>query len=195
MVLCLFQFNPVPLNFNPNNKVSVYNSSYKAEYQVLEQKLDALSEDKKVNLLYIDQLIKIMTILFYEKNCPYRQRKDLRDSAKEIILKADSGSETNDKDYVFFHFKLPAQRTYRLLLAVIISAAMSSTASGLNALASTTAIDIYKRNLKERRNQKALSQRDKVYLWGVVAIFFVSVGTLFEKPNPTENTSVKSRTI
>jgi hypothetical protein len=38
-----FQFNPVPLNFNPNNKVSVYNSSYKAEYQVLEQKLDALS--------------------------------------------------------------------------------------------------------------------------------------------------------
>jgi hypothetical protein len=48
-----FQFNPVPLNFNPNNKVSVYNSSYKAEYQVLEQKLDALSEDKKViNALY-----------------------------------------------------------------------------------------------------------------------------------------------
>jgi hypothetical protein len=41
-----FPIQPVPLNFNPNNKVSVYNSSYKAEYQVLEQKLDALSEDK-----------------------------------------------------------------------------------------------------------------------------------------------------
>jgi hypothetical protein len=52
-----FPIQSVPLNFNPNNKVSVYNSSYKAEYQVLEQKLDALSEDKKViNLLYIDQL-------------------------------------------------------------------------------------------------------------------------------------------
>jgi hypothetical protein len=36
-----FPIQPVPLNFNPNNKVSVYNS-YKAEYQVLEQKLDAL---------------------------------------------------------------------------------------------------------------------------------------------------------
>jgi hypothetical protein len=35
----------------------VFIISYKAEYQVLEQKLDALSEDKKViNLLYIDQL-------------------------------------------------------------------------------------------------------------------------------------------
>jgi hypothetical protein len=68
-VMVLSFSNPVPLNFNPNNKVSVYKFSYKAEYQVLEQKLDALSEDKKViNLLYIDQLIKIMTILFYEKN-------------------------------------------------------------------------------------------------------------------------------
>jgi hypothetical protein len=51
-----FSNSTVPLNFNPNNKVSVYNSSYKAEYQVLEQKLDALSEDKVINLLYIDQL-------------------------------------------------------------------------------------------------------------------------------------------
>jgi hypothetical protein len=38
----VFSNSTVPLNFNPNNKVSVYNSSYKAEYQVLEQKLDAL---------------------------------------------------------------------------------------------------------------------------------------------------------
>jgi Na+/proline symporter len=50
----------------------------------------------------------------------------LRDSAKEIILKADSGSETNDKDYVF-HFILNylPKGLIGLLLAVI-SAAMSS---------------------------------------------------------------------
>jgi Na+/proline symporter len=41
-----------------------------------------------------------------------------------------------------------------LLLAVIMSAAMSSTASGLNALASTTTIDIYKRNLKVEKSDK-----------------------------------------
>ena len=33
-----------------------------------------------------------------------------------------------------------------LLLAVILSAAMSSTASELNALAATTTMDLYKRN-------------------------------------------------
>jgi hypothetical protein len=91
--------NPVPLNFNPNNKVSVYRT--KAEYQVLEQKLDALSEDKKViNLLYIDQLNQDYDNPILRKEL-IALAKDLRDSAKEIILKADSGSETNDKDYVF----------------------------------------------------------------------------------------------
>jgi Na+/proline symporter len=72
-----------------------------------------------------------------------------------------------------FYFKLPAQRTYGLLLAVIISAAMSSTASGLNALASTTAIDIYKRNLKEENQKSTISTRQSFYLvLGVVAILF-----------------------
>ena len=187
MVFVFFQFNPVPLNFNPNNKVSVYNSSYKAEYQVLEQKLDALSEDKKViNLLYIDQLNQDYDnpILRKELIALSAKEKDLRDRAKEIILKADSSSETNDKDYVFFHFILNylPKGLIGLLLAVIISAAMSSTASGLNALASTTAIDIYKRNLKEEKSEKHYLNATKFFtlFWGVVAILFASVGTLFE---------------
>jgi SSS family solute:Na+ symporter len=187
MVFVFFQFNPVPLNFNPNNKVSVYNSSYKAEYQVLEKKLDALSEDKKViNLLYIDQLNQDYDnpILRKELVALSTKEKELRDRAKEIILKADSSSETNDKDYVFFHFILNylPKGLVGLLLAVIISAAMSSTASGLNALASTTAIDIYKRNLKEEKSEKHYLNATKFFtlFWGIVAILFASIGTLFE---------------
>jgi Na+/proline symporter len=69
-----------------------------------------------------------------------------------------------------------------LLLAVIISAAMSSTASGLNALASTTAIDIYKRNLKEEKSEKHYLNATKFFtlLWGIIAILFACIGTLFE---------------
>jgi hypothetical protein len=108
--------------------------------------------------LYIDQLNQDYDnpILRKELAPSAKKKKDLRDRAKETILKADSGSETNDKDYVFFHFILNylPKGLIGLLLAVIISAAMSSTASyGLNALTQTTAIDIYKRNLKEE-NQK-----------------------------------------
>jgi SSS family solute:Na+ symporter len=187
MVFVFFQFNPVPLNFNPNNKLIIEKSAFKEEYHVLEKKLEALSEDKKVvNLLYIDQLNQDYDnpILRKELVALSNKEKDLRDRAKEIILKADSNSETNDKDYVFFHFILNylPKGLIGLLLAVIISAAMSSTASGLNALASTTAIDIYKRNLKEEKSEKHYLNATKFFtlLWGIIAILFACIGTLFE---------------
>ena len=187
MVFVFFQFNPVPLNFNPNNKIIIEKSQYKNQYHALERKLAALSEDKKViNLLYIDQLNQDYDnpILRKELVGLSSREKDLRDRAKEIILKADSNSETNDKDYVFFHFILNylPKGLIGLLLAVIISAAMSSTASGLNALASTTAIDIYKRNIKEEKSEKHYVNATKFFtlFWGIVAILFASIGTLFE---------------
>jgi len=182
-----FQFNPVPLNFNPNNKALIEKSQYKNEYHALEKQLEALSEDKKViNLLYIDQLNQDYDnpILRKELVALSTKEKDLRDHAKEIILKADKNSETNDKDYVFFHFILNylPKGLIGLLLAVIISAAMSSTASGLNALASTTAIDIYKRNQNEEKTDKHYVNVSKFFtlFWGIVAILFASIGTLFE---------------
>ena len=187
MVFVFFQFNPVPLNFNPNNKIVIEKSAYKEEYHALEKKLITLSEDKKVvNLLYIDQLNQDYDnpILRKELVALSNKEKDLRDRAKEIISKADNNSETNDKDYVFFHFILHylPKGLIGLLLAVILSAAMSSTASGLNALASTTAIDIYKRNLKTEKSEKHYLNATKFFtlFWGVVAILFACVGTLFE---------------
>ena len=187
MVFVFFQFNPVPLNFNPNNKAMIEKSAYKGEYNALEKKLDDLSEDKKViNLLYIDQLNQDYDnpTLRKELVTLSNKEKDLRDRAKEIILKADSNSETNDKDYVFFHFILNylPKGLIGLLLAVIISAAMSSTASGLNALASTTAIDIYKRNVKVEKSERHYLNATKFFtlLWGIIAILFACIGTLFE---------------
>ena len=187
MVFVFFQFNPVPLNFNPNNKIIIEKSAFKNEYHTLEKKLEALSEDKKViNLLYIDQLNQDYDnpILRKELITLSNKEKDLRDRAKEIILKADKNSETNDKDYVFFHFILNylPKGLIGLLLAVIISAAMSSTASGLNALASTTAIDIYKRNVKTEKSEKHYLNATKFFtlIWGIVAILFACIGTLFE---------------
>ncbi|MBF4516025.1 sodium:solute symporter [Flavobacterium sp. ANB] len=187
MVFVFFQFNPVPLNFNPNNKIVIEKSAYKEEYHALEKKLATLSEDKKViNLLYIDQLNQDFDnpILRKELVALSNKERDLRDRAKEIISRADSTSETNDKDYVFFHFILHylPKGLIGLLLAVILSAAMSSTASGLNALASTTAIDIYKRNLKTEKSEKHYLNATKFFtlFWGIVAILFACVGTLFE---------------
>ncbi|HRN99515.1 MAG TPA: sodium:solute symporter, partial [Flavobacterium sp.] len=142
MVFIFFQFNDVPLSFNPNNKIAVEKSAYKDEYHALEQRLAKVSEEKKeFNLLYINHLNQNYDnpILRTKLIALAGEEKDLREQARQLIAKASPKAETNDKDYVFIHFILHhlPQGLVGLLLAVILSAAMSSSASGLNALAST----------------------------------------------------------
>ncbi len=187
MVFVFFQFNPVPLNFNPVNKAAIEKSKYATEYYSLEKKLAQLSEEKKeFNLLYIDHLNQGYDnpILRKKLISLSGKEKDLHDEAKVIISKVDEKAETNDKDYVFIYFILNylPSGLIGLLLAVILSAAMSSSASGLTALASTTAIDIYKRNIKDEKSEKHFVNATKGFtlLWGVIAISFACVGTLFE---------------
>src|SRR5690606_22770236 len=69
-----------------------------------------------------------------------------------------------------------------LLLAVILSAAMSSTSSELNALASTTVIDLYKRNQKKDRSEAHYVRASKWFTlaWGLIAIAVASVADLFD---------------
>jgi Na+/proline symporter len=69
-----------------------------------------------------------------------------------------------------------------LLFAVIFSAAMSSTASELNALASTTTVDIYKRSMKKSELSRHYMYSSKWFtvLWGGFAILFATYATLFE---------------
>ncbi len=187
MVFVFFQFNEVPLNFNPVNKAIINKSAYASQYQLLEDKLKGLTEEKKeYNLLYIDHLNQNYDnpILRNKLVALSDKERDLRDQAKELISKADSKAETNDKDYVFLYFilKYLPKGLIGLLLAVILSAAMSSSASGINALASTTAMDIYKRNKKTEMEPKHYVNATKYFtlLWGIIAILFACLGTLFE---------------
>ena len=177
----------MPLNFNPNNKILIEHSKYKDDYTKLETKLTALGEEKKeYNLLYIDHLNQNFDnpILRNKLKDLAGREKDLRDQAKELIGKADKKAETNDKDYVFLHFILHylPKGLIGLLLAVIISAAMSSSASELTALASTTAIDIYKRNINSKKSEKHYVNATQFFTlgWGIIAILFACVCTLFE---------------
>lgn len=186
LVFVFYQFNSAPLHFNPTNVTNIENSKYKADYNKLEDKLAVINEEKNViNHIYIEQLN-----LEYDNNALKKkmqnlslQEKELREEAKSLIAKSDSKAETNDKDYVFLYFILHhlPKGILGLLLAVIFSAAMSSSASGLNSLAATSTIDIYRRN---RGNQ---SDKHYVYatqyftlFWGLVAIGFACISSLFE---------------
>jgi Na+/proline symporter len=112
------------------------------------------------------------------------KEKNNREAAKNLIRKSDDLVETNDKDYVFVHFilnNLP-KGLIGLLLAVILSAAMSSTASELNALGTITALDLYKRNRKDEYSPEHYVKVSKLFTlgWGIVAIIIACVANLFD---------------
>ncbi|MFA5297480.1 MAG: sodium:solute symporter [Lutibacter sp.] len=190
MVFVFYQFNASPLNFNPVANNSVKESSYSNEYKNLEDKHIEIEKRKSVaNLNYGIALDNENNELQLEKSVKEIQSLNTlefenREQAKEIIKKADSLAETNDKDYVFIHFilnNLP-RGLIGLLLAVILSAAMSSTASELNALASTTLIDLYKRNHKVLKTEQHYVTASKWFtlLWGILAISFACFASLFD---------------
>jgi len=183
MVFVFYQFNEAPLNFNPAATNAVMNSSYSEDFVNLENDHKELELQKKeAQLFYVEHpedqhIVEKITSL---NNKEIEQRT----AAKELILKADPSQEVNDKDYVFIHFilnNLP-RGLIGLLLAVILSAAMSSTASELNALAATTTMDLYKRNETSEKNDMhyVLATKWFTLAWGILAILVASIANLFD---------------
>jgi len=183
MVFVFYQFNASPLNFNPAATEAVKNSALAEEYLSLEEKHNSISEQKKELQFSFAESPENEEIKA-EIMALNKQEIENREEAKEVILQADPTQEVNDKDYVFIHFilnNLP-RGLIGLLLAVILSAAMSSTASELNALAATTTMDLYRRNDKKERSDMYYVKTTKWFTlaWGVLAIMVASVANLFD---------------
>lgn len=187
MVFVFYQFNKAPLNFNPTATELVLNSQHAQAYQALENKHEDLFKNKQeiimsfVNATNNKQILSntITHIDSVAKQIKYKSQILIDKASKEQQIKVAS----NDKDYVFIHFILTnlPRGLIGLLLAVILSAAMSSTASELNALGSTTTIDLYLRNTsKKTEEQKVIASKWFTLLWGIIAIFIASVANLFE---------------
>ena len=183
MVFVFYQFNSAPLNFNPKVKDEVANSVYAEQYKSLETEHIEIENKKKILLADGFQDNERTQIQALNK-----RDLELKESARVIIDKIDETAieklESNDKDYVFIHFilnNLP-RGLIGLLLAVILSAAMSSTASELNALASTTAMDLYKRNIADNKSEEHFVKASKWFTlaWGILAILVACIANLFD---------------
>jgi solute:Na+ symporter, SSS family len=108
-----------------------------------------------------------------------------RDEARALISRAVPDAETKDGDYVFLSFVLRyiPHGVVGLLIAVILCAAMSSVASELAALGSTSTIDLYRRVRKRAQpdpRRDLLITKGFTVLWGLVAIGFASTASLFD---------------
>jgi len=178
MVFVFYQFKPAPLHFNPKGVATVLTSEQKNAYQALEKAHQQTQEERKALLVApLDEMA-----LNRLQDLDTRERQQ-RNQAKRLIKNADPEQETNDKDYVFITFILNhlPHGLIGLLLAVILSAAMSSTASELNALAATTTVDLYRRSQPNKTEKHYVTAaKGFTLLWGILAICFASIGNLFE---------------
>lgn len=189
MVFVFYQYNSSPLNFNPAATEAVLSSKYADDYESLEEGHLELERQKRMAQNDYSAALKLKDYNAIEQaklNVVQvnKQERINRDAAKTLISQANQVVETNDKDYVFIHFilnNLP-RGLIGLLLAVILSAAMSSTASELNALGTITALDLYKRNKTGEFAQKHYVTATKWFtlLWGVIAIIIACVANLFD---------------
>lgn len=189
LVFMFYQFNQPPVHFNNSNVEALAGTQYESQYQELEKQHEEVFQLKETairNLIEASNNKNETSIAqakaqieTYEK-----QDKEIRAAANEIIKANDPKAETKDTDYVFISFIMEYMPVglVGLLLAVILSAAMSSTASELNSLATTTTIDIYKRSIKkEASDQHYLkASRGFTILWGIIALIFATSAQLFD---------------
>lgn len=188
MLFVFYQFNDAPLNFNPAATDAVMQSKYSGDYKELQNKLKESQKERSKTSLSLSKAIDnndASAPVLKERLANFDVwQEDLRQCGAELIDKVESDVESNDRDYVFIHFilnNLP-RGLVGLLLAVILSAAMSSTASELNSLASTTTLDLYRRNVSEKKSEKHFVKVSKWFtlLWGTLAVTVACTANLFD---------------
>jgi solute:Na+ symporter, SSS family len=189
MVFVFYLFNPSPLHYNTANVANVRNSTSASAYQEVEKKHFSLAEAQRLATYDLVQaqhshnqsLISEKTAIV---NDLLKQDATLRTSAKEIIKQNDKAAETKDTDYVFITFVLNNMPIglIGLLIAVIFAAAMSSISSEINALATTTIIDIYRRSLVKTASDEhyLLASKWFTVFWGGIALSFSALASLFD---------------
>lgn len=195
MVFVFYQFVTPPLFFNSNEVEKVKASPYVESYNELEK---SYADLHKVKQTYIRQILSAEPVnpnqqesLKNEIHKLENQEKEIKSAGLEIMEKISPGLDKNDTNYIFLNFVinfLPVG-IIGLVLAAILSASMSSTSAELNALASTTVIDIYRRLVSKDESDEHYLMVSKLatVFWGIYAIIFASfanmLGSLIEAVN------------
>jgi Na+/proline symporter len=189
MVFVFYQFNYTPIHFNPAARTALQAPAFKVEYEDLNTQLKVVQKEKQqLQMRHLEatknNVITDLTPLKNRLQTLNLSENELRQEAKILLSKAAPNIAVNDKDYVFIHYilnNLP-RGLIGLLLAVILSAAMSSTASELNALGTITTLDIYQRYAPVSTAPNHYLKMSKIFTlaWGIIAIIIASVASLFE---------------
>lgn len=182
LVYVFHLFHPAPLHFNLQASEKVATTADAAHYQSLNQQLTEVQGRRTaiLNNWHAEQAAELKPAL-EQLN---KQEVELRKEASTVIGKHDQRTKGNDADYIFIHFVLHylPHGLVGLLLAVILSAAMSSTSAALTSLSSTTSIDLYQRVFNQEASDKLMVQRTRLMTigWGVACMGFALVASMID---------------
>ncbi len=186
MVFVFYQFVQPPVFFNRVETDKLQNTEYVTQYQDLEAQYSANFKEKNGQVQAMVQELHAGNEAGIEAarqslNAIEKEGKSIRGEVKELLKKNNQKAEVKDTDYVFLTFVMQYMPVglVGLLLAVIFSAAMSSTSSELNALASTSLVDIYKRSVRKEATEHHYLNMSRVLtiVWGLLAIFFATIAS------------------
>jgi solute:Na+ symporter, SSS family len=191
LLVAFYQFTPAPLFFNQSLLNKVKQTEQGNTIIALEAQQLQLSEQKKTIAYQVLNQPENNDAAIAQLNQLNQQENTLRAETKTIIKQAIPLADTNDTNYIFLDFVMRylPQGLIGLLIAVIFCASWSSTSSELNALASTTIVDVYKRliNKNATDRQYVTASRITTLLWGLFAIgvaqFASALGSLIEAVN------------
>lgn len=189
LVFVFFMFNKPPVHFNESNLAALENSSYQTEYQALEKQHDDIFELKKQETLNLVEALDAdnQTVARASKKSLmslHSRDTALRHQVNALIKKQNPSAKIKDTDYVFVTFivRYLPMGLVGLLLAVIFSAAMSSTSAELSALATTTVVDLYRRSIVTDKDDAHYLKAAKWFtiMWGGIALLFAALANLSE---------------
>ena len=196
MVFVFYQFITPPIFFNPVEQAKVETSRYGTEFKQVEhdyQKAVAAKRDLIRSWIAARHSGQNSEIEKKHADLIAAQKETDSQRQKALVLmkKNDPNVNTIDSNYVFLTFVthyLPAG-VVGLLIVVVFAATMSSSSSELNALATATVIDVYKRLLRsDKSDQHYLTvSRLATISWGIFAVLLSErasrLGTLVEAVN------------
>ena len=182
LVFVFYLFQTPPMLFNRTYDAQVMAGPRGAEYASLAREFDTALAARKQAAERNDRDAFLTTD---------RQVFDIRGRAAAIVKDTTGDQRYNDVNYVFPTFittRMPIGLV-GLMIAAIFAAAMSASAGELNALASATIIDFYRRHFVKDATDTHYLRVSKLatMFWGlfacVVAMFAANQGSLIEVVN------------
>jgi solute:Na+ symporter, SSS family len=182
LVFVFYLFQTPPMLFNRVYDAQIAAGPRAAEYAALERQFDATIAERREAAARNDREA------FLESDARVR---DIRSKATQVVQQSTGDTRYNDVNYVFPTFIMTWMPVglVGLMIAAIFTAAMSASGGELNALATATIIDFYRRHFVKTASDRHYLRVSKLatIFWGllacIVALYAANQGSLIEVVN------------